>query len=78
MHIKEYMLKKNLSIQDMADLSDSSRSMIVNLRAGKIPSARTARKISKATDGIVSVEDLLNPPLLWIDDEKKNELEKAG
>jgi len=60
MTLAEYLEKNGHgAIEALARRADCSRNSIVSARAGHAPSVKLARRISAATDGEVSVLELL-------------------
>lgn len=62
MKLKWYLLKYNLSIKDFAkiiDLSSTYVSLIHNNT--KKPSKKIGRAIERVTNGIVTVDEVINP-----------------
>ena len=61
--LKQYMKKRGVTISNLAKLAGVHRSTITRLMAGGVCDMKTAVKVSKATYGEVSVEDLA-PPMM--------------
>lgn len=59
MDLREYMFRKRLSLDEMAELLDCSISQIIRMRAGKTVSPKFARLTSVATDGEIGINDIV-------------------
>lgn len=61
MELFEYLFRYNISLIELAEKSGVHRDTISRVMKKKKPCHKsTAEKISKATNGIVSVDELLN------------------
>ena len=70
MHIKEYMFRKQFTSVELAKLLGCSRQQITAIRLGKRPGKRFAKDLVEFTEGLVSMDEILNPaPFLGIDEE---------
>jgi DNA-binding transcriptional regulator YdaS (Cro superfamily) len=73
MGLKEYMLRKNINIKELADLVGCSRTYMGQIIAEKKkPARRVIKEIVDATKGKVTVEEILNPPI-WTDPDEEDE-----
>lgn len=64
MNIKEYMFRQGLTTQSLAALMDCSTAQITLLRSGKRVSKKFARQVERVTKGLVSADEVINPPKL--------------
>jgi hypothetical protein len=71
MNLKEYLFRKDLSCSGFARILDCSRQQVAKARAGHKVSAKFARQIQRETNGLVTVDEILNPkPTVWQDEEE--------
>jgi len=60
MNLREYLFVKRITVKDFSELVDYSRTHLSAIVNGKLrPSPKLARRIEKATEGEVTVEELL-------------------
>ena len=60
MDLREYLFRKKMSATEMSHIIECSRTHISEIVHGRrIPSKRLARDIEKATNGEVTIEELL-------------------
>ena len=63
MDLREYLFHKKLQVKEFGTLVDCSRSYMSRVVHKKIiPSKRLAKSIERATDGEVTVDELLGKP----------------
>ena len=60
MDLREYLFRKRISILDFSKIVECSRTHLSEMVHGRrIPSKRLARDIEKATNGEVTIEELM-------------------
>ncbi len=62
MKLKWYLAKHNLELKDLADKAFITPQYLSSVKNGRLkPSLKTARFICAATNGEVSIDELMNP-----------------